>query len=79
MIERLRVRIQAGAAGKFSSPELMLCADSCSVSVSPPRCRSGTKKTPVILPKRAGGRSPKHAYTLDPTKSVWADCAVVQA
>ena len=35
MIERLRVRIPAGAAGIFSSPELTLCADSYSVSVLP--------------------------------------------
>ena len=36
MIERLRVRILVGAAGEFSSPELSLCADSYSVSDSPP-------------------------------------------
>ena len=28
LIERLRVRIPAGAAGEFSSPESTLCADS---------------------------------------------------
>ena len=42
VIERLRVRIPAGAAGEFSSPELTLCADSYSVSVPPPCYRSGT-------------------------------------
>ena len=42
VIERLRVRIPAGAAGEFSSPELTLCADSCAVSVPPPCYRSGT-------------------------------------
>ena len=31
MIERLRVRIPAGAAGEFSSHESTLCADSYSV------------------------------------------------
>ena len=36
VIERLRVRIPAGAAGEFSSPESTLCADSYSVSVPPP-------------------------------------------
>ena len=51
MIERLRVRVPAGAAGEFSSPELTLCADSFSVSVPPPCYRSGTYKTLVILPK----------------------------
>ena len=51
VIERLQVRIPAGAAGGFSPPELTLCADSYSVSV-PPLCYcSGTLKTPVILPK----------------------------
>ena len=41
----------AEAAREFSPPELTLCADSYSVSVPPPYYRSGTKKTPVILPK----------------------------
>ena len=51
MIERLRVRIPAGAAGEFSSPELILCADSYAKFVAPPCYRSGTEKTPVILSK----------------------------
>ena len=51
MIERLRVRIPAGAAGEFSSPELTFCADSYSVSVPPACYRSGTLKIPLILPK----------------------------
>ena len=42
MIERLRVRIPAAAAGEFSSPESTLCANSYSVSVSPPCYRCGT-------------------------------------
>ena len=33
MIERFRVRIPAGAAGEFSSPDLTFCADSYLVSV----------------------------------------------
>ena len=51
VIEKLRVRNLAGAAGEFSSPELTLCADSNSVSVPPPCYRSNTLKSPVILPK----------------------------
>ena len=43
VIERLRVRIPAGAAGEFSSPELTLCVDSYSVSVPPP--------PPLVLPQ----------------------------
>ena len=50
-MEKLRVQIPAEAAGDFSSPEFTLRADSYSVSVSAPCYRSGTKKTPVILPK----------------------------
>ena len=36
------VRIPAEAAEEFSYPELTFCADSYSVSVSPPCYRSGT-------------------------------------
>ena len=36
VIERLRVRILAAAAGEFSSPELTFCADSYSVSFPSP-------------------------------------------
>ena len=42
VIERFRVRIPAGGAGEFPSPELTLCADSYLVSVPPPSYRSGT-------------------------------------
>ena len=42
VIERLQVRIPAGAAGEFSSPESTLCADSYSVSVPLACYRSGT-------------------------------------
>ena len=42
VIERLRVRVPAGAAGAFSSPESTFCADSYSVFVPPPCYRSGT-------------------------------------
>ena len=42
VIERLRVRVPAGAAGEFSSPELTVCAGSYSVSVPPPCYDSGT-------------------------------------
>ena len=47
MIERLRYRVPAGAAGDFFffSPELTLCADSYSVSV-PPRVTVEARKRP---------------------------------
>ena len=80
MIERLRVRIPAEAAGKFSSPESTLCVDSYSVSASPPVSPQWHVKDPGHSAKSAGGRLHlKHACTFDPTKSEWADYAAVQA
>ena len=70
MIERLRVRIPAGAAGEISSPELTLCADSYSVSAR--------KRSWSFCQKCRWQVTPKHADTLDPTKSEWADYAAVQ-
>ena len=56
MIERLRVRIPAGAAGEFSSLELTLCADSYfavrSISVLP----QWHVKDPGHSAKSIGGR-----------------------
>ena len=56
MIERLRVRIPAGAAGEFSSPELTLCVDSSSVSVLPPVLPHWHVKDPSHSAQSAGGR-----------------------
>ena len=42
LIKRLRVQIPAGAAGECFLPELTLCADSYSVSVSLPCYRNAT-------------------------------------
>ena len=78
VISRLRVRIPAGAAGEFSSPESTLCADSYSVSV-PPRVTAVARKRPRSFCQKCWWQvTPKHAYTLDPTKSEWADYAAVQ-
>ena len=41
MIERLQIRIPAGAVGKFSFPEATLSADSYLVSVPSPCYHSG--------------------------------------
>ena len=71
MIKRLRVRIPAGAARDFPSPASTLCADSYSVS-TPPIPWSFCQKFWWQV-------TPKHAYTLEPTKSEWADYAAVQA
>ena len=54
MIERLRVQIQAGAAGEFSSLELSLCVDSYSVSVPPPVLPQWQVKDPDHSAKSAG-------------------------
>ena len=79
VIERFRVRIPARTAGEFSSPGLTLCADSYSVSV-PPRVTAVARKRPRSFGEKCRWQfTPKHAYTLDPTKSEWADYAAVQA
>ena len=52
---------------------LTLCADSCSLSVHT-MLPQWHVKDPGNSVKSAGGRL--HAYTLDPTKSEWAACAV---
>ena len=45
VIERLRVRVPAGAAGELSSPEVTFCADSYSMSV-PRRVTTVARKRP---------------------------------
>ena len=73
VIGRLRVRVRAGAAGEFSSPELTFCADSYSVFVPPPVLpQTWHVKDPGLSAKSAGGRLHLNSYTLDPTKSEWA-------
>ena len=56
VIERLRVRILAGAAGDFSSPVLTLCADSYSVSALPPVLPRWRVKDTGHSAKSAGNR-----------------------
>ena len=63
MIERLRVRIPAGAAGEFCSPELTLRADSYSVSVPPPVLPQWHVKDPGHSAKLAGGMLHLHTHT----------------
>ena len=78
VIERLRVRIPAGAAGEFSSPELTLHTDLFDVRSTPVLLRWHVKD-PGHSAKSAGGRL--HLYTHTPLvqKSEWADYAAVQA
>ena len=79
MIERLRVRIPAGAATEFSSPESTLCADSYSVSVPPRVTAVARKRLRSFCQKCRWQVTPQHAYFFDSTKSEWADYAAVQA
>ena len=64
--------------GEFSSPVLTFCADPYLVSVPP--CVTSVarkKKGPLSFCWKCRWQvTPKHAYTLDPTKSEWADYAV---
>ena len=68
MIERLGVRIPAGAAGEFSSPELTLCADFDSVSVPPPCYRNGTTRGGLTIPLS------RHSVGTCPETSSHATC-----
>ena len=80
MIERLRDRVPAGAAGEFSTPETTLCADSFSVSFPPPVLPQWHVKDPGHSAKSAGGRLHLNMHKLlDPTKPEWVDYAAVQA
>ena len=80
MIERLRVRIPAGAVGEFSSPELTLCADSHLMSIPPPVLTQWYVKDPGHSAKKCRWQvTPKDTYTHDPLKSEWANYAAVQA
>ena len=76
MIKTLGVRILGGAAGEFSSPELIVCADLFGVCSTPFLLQWHVKDT-CHSAKSADGRL--HLNTLDPTKSEWADYAAVQA
>ena len=74
VIERLRVRIPAGAEREFSSPELTFCADSYSVSVLSPVLPQWQVKDPAHSAKSACDSLQPN--TLSHTKSEWADYAV---
>ena len=59
----------------FSSPELTLRADSLFSVRSTPILQQKHVKDPGHPAKNVGGAVvPKHANTLEPTKSQWADC-----
>ena len=56
-----------------------LCADSYSVSVPPCVTAVACRRPRSFCQKCRWQVTPKHAYTLDSTKSGWADYAAVQA
>ena len=63
MVERLRVGMPSGRAGDFSSPELNLCADFYSVSISPPVTASARTRPGSFCQKCRRQATRKHAYT----------------
>ena len=63
MIEKLRVWIPAGVAGEFSSPELILCADSYSASIPPPLFPQWHVKDSGHSATSAGGRLHINTHT----------------
>ena len=79
MIHGLRVRIPTGTAGEF-----LLKGQLCVLTLI--RCPFHSRVTaePRKIPRSFCQKcrwqvTPKHAYTLDPAKSEWADYAAVQA
>ena len=66
---------------EFSSIESTLCADSYSVSIPPTVLLQWHVKDPDHSAKSANGmlHLNMHVYTLDPSKSEWADYTAVQA
>ena len=63
MIERLRVRIPAGAVGEFSSPQSTLCADSLFGVRSIPVLSQWHVQDPGHSAKSAGGRLHLNTHT----------------
>ena len=76
MIERLLDRIPVEVAGEFSSPELIFCAGSYSVSIPLRVTAVARKRSRSFYQKCRWQVTYKHAYILDPTMSEWADYAV---
>ena len=76
MIERLRVQILAGVMGKCSSSEVTLLT--LIWRLLHPVLLQWHIKDPGKSDKKCWWQvTPKHSYTLDQTKSKWADHAVL--
>ena len=79
MIERLRVRIPAGTAGKFLV-QSQLCVLTLIRCPFHPRVAARARKRPRSFCQKCRWQiTPKQAYTIDPTKSEWADDVAVVA
>ena len=76
MIERLRVRVPAGAARELSCPELTFCAKSYLVSVPPTVTAVARKGLWSFCQTCRWQFTSKQVYILDPAKSKWANYAV---
>ena len=71
-----------GVALEFSSPGLIyfVCWLLFGVRPTPPRVTAVAHKRPQSFGQKGGWQvTPEHTYTLDPTKSEWADYAAVLA
>ena len=79
MIERLRVRIPAEAAGEFLL-QSQLCVLTLIWCPFRPLATAVAHKRPGSFCQKCRWQvTPKHAYTFDPMKSEWADYSAVQA
>ena len=77
MIERLRVRVPAGAAGEFSSPELTVYVDSYWVSVPPPVTAVARKRPRSFCKKCRWQVTPKHACTSQLAEPLWTNPGIM--
>ena len=76
VIERLRVRTPAGAAGEFSSLELFSVRARTRCPFHPRVIAVARKRLRSFREKCRWQDTPKHAYTPDSPKSVGADYAI---
>ena len=76
---RDRVRIPAGAAREFFSPESTLRTDLIRCPFHPRVTAVACKRPRSFCKKCRWQATPKDAYTIDQTKSEWAVYSVVQA
>ena len=79
LIERLRVRIPARAAGDFLLHIYLYLLTLIRCPFQPRVTEVARKRSRSFCLRRRWQVTPKHAYTLDPMKWEWADYAAIQA